>query len=110
MKTQQLRPRVLVSYVREPYIYDAGNVRVTFGSHILVMNCADEIAENAVLDILGSDTEHYIVKSKTITASGIELTAELRTKNASTAFVNSIAQLPGVENATLVSYNGEYLS
>lgn len=110
MNTQQLRPRVLVSYVREPYIYDAGNVRVTFGSHILVMNCADEIAENAVLDILGSDTEHYIVKSKTITASGIELTAELRTKNASTAFVNSIAQLPGVENATLVSYNGEYLT
>lgn len=30
MKTQQLRPRVLVSYTREPYIYNAGNVRVTF--------------------------------------------------------------------------------
>lgn len=29
-----LRPRVLVSYVREPYIYKAGNVRVTFDSDI----------------------------------------------------------------------------
>lgn len=27
---QQLRPRVLVSYTREPYIYAPGNVRVTF--------------------------------------------------------------------------------
>ena len=34
MRYQRLRPRVLVSYVREPYIYKAGNVRVTFDSNI----------------------------------------------------------------------------
>lgn len=34
MQTQQLRPRVLVSYVREPYVYAPGNVRVTFDSDI----------------------------------------------------------------------------
>ena len=34
MVTQQLRPRVLVSYLREPYIYGPGNVRVTFDSDI----------------------------------------------------------------------------
>lgn len=34
MGSQQLRPRVLVSYIREPYVYAAGNVRVTFDSHI----------------------------------------------------------------------------
>ena len=50
------------------------------------------------------------MKSKTVTASGIELTAELRARDASTAFVNEISRLPGVGNATLVSYNGEYLS
>ena len=86
------------------------NRKIRNDPYILVMSCTDENAENAVLGILGKDTEHYIVKSKTITASGIELTVELRTKNASTAFVNSIAQLSGVETATLVSYNGEYLS
>ncbi len=32
MKGQGLRPRVLVSYLREPYVYPAGNVRVTFDS------------------------------------------------------------------------------
>ena len=86
------------------------NRKIHNNPYILVMNCADEKAEKAVLDILKEYTEHHVVKSKTITASGIELTAELRTKDASTSFVNLISRLPGVENATLVSYNGEYLS
>lgn len=34
MIVQQLRPRVLVSYVREPYVYPPGNVRVTFDRQI----------------------------------------------------------------------------
>lgn len=34
MKYQGLRPRVLVSYLREPYVYGPGNVRVTLDSHI----------------------------------------------------------------------------
>jgi len=34
MSYQQLRPRVLVSYMREPFIYQAGNVRVTFDTDI----------------------------------------------------------------------------
>lgn len=34
MNTEQLRPRVIVDYVREPYIYEQGNVRITFDSGI----------------------------------------------------------------------------
>lgn len=34
MNFQQLRPRTLVDYMREPYIYKPGNVRVTFDSGI----------------------------------------------------------------------------
>ena len=34
MTCQLLRPRVLVSYTREPFIYQAGNVRITFDSDI----------------------------------------------------------------------------
>ena len=86
------------------------NRKIHNDPYILVTNCTDENAENAVMDILGKEAEHCVVKSKTVTTSGIELTAELRTKTAPTAFVNAIAQLPGVETATLVSYNGEYLS
>lgn len=34
MKNTGLAPRVLVSYLREPYVYPLGNVRITFDSHI----------------------------------------------------------------------------
>ena len=86
------------------------NRKVRHNPSILVLSCADEGAESAALELLGRNTAHWQVKSKTVTASGIELTAELRTRDASTAFVNEISRLPGVGNATLVSYNGEYLS
>ena len=42
MQTQQLRPRVLVSYVREPFVYAAGNVRVTLDYNIRTgLRCTD---------------------------------------------------------------------
>lgn len=77
--------------------------------YILVTNCQDEKAEESVLDVLGK-SEHYVVKSKTVHATGIELTVELRIQDASAAFVNRLTELPGVEKATLVSYNGEYMA
>lgn len=85
------------------------NRKVHNTPYIFIASCADEKAEESILQILKQETSHVIVKSKTINASGIELTTELRTKDATTAFVNHISALPGVENATLVSYNGEYL-
>ena len=78
--------------------------------YILVLNCRNETAESTVLDILQKETDCCIVKSKTINAAGIELTAELRTKDASTSFVNRISEIQDVDNATLVSYNGEYMA
>ena len=78
--------------------------------YILVLSCVSEAAEQTALDLLGQCAAHYIVKSKTVTAGGIELTAELRTKDASTAFVNQISEITGVDSATLVSYNGEYMA
>ena len=55
MKTQQLRPRVLVSYVREPYIYQAGNVRVTFDSHIRTSLFERDFAAGTPPDISATD-------------------------------------------------------
>lgn len=86
------------------------NRKIHNNPYILVLNLLDEEAEQGALGILGQDVEQYIVKSKTVNAAGIELTAELRAKNATTSFVNRIHNVPGVENATLVSYNGEYMS
>ena len=86
------------------------NRKVRSLPYILVLDCADETAEQAALAVLEGGVEHWSVKAKTVRPDGIELTAELRTKDASTAFVGRIADLPGVGTATLVSYNGEYMS
>ena len=61
MKTQQLRPRVLVSYVREPYVYDAGNVRVTFDSHIRTSLFHREFSDGVISDICATDTPGDII-------------------------------------------------
>lgn len=46
IKTQLLRPRTLVHYVREPYVYGPGNVRVTFDMNLCTgMSSTDFLRE-----------------------------------------------------------------
>lgn len=78
--------------------------------YILILSCLDEKAEDAALHLIQTSTARFLIKSKTINAQGIELTAEIRLKDATTTFVNRISALDGISNATLVSYNGEYMS
>ncbi len=86
-----------------------GNRKVRENPYILVVSCQNEQAEAAIHQVLAQSVRHYNVKSKTVTAAGIELTAELRIKNAGTGFVNSLLTVPGVGSAALVSYNGDYM-
>lgn len=78
--------------------------------YILIVDCADEKAEESALNIIEKAVDKYIVKSKSINASGIEITAEIRVKDASTSFINRVNEINGVSQATLVTYNGEYMS
>lgn len=78
--------------------------------YILILGCADEKAENAALALAGKSVARLAVKSKTVNASGIELTAEIRMKDGETSFVNRLNGIEGISGATLVSYNGEYMS
>ncbi|WP_040196961.1 polyphosphate polymerase domain-containing protein [Candidatus Soleaferrea massiliensis] len=48
MYNQQLRPKTLVEYVREPFIYPPGNVRVTFDSQIRTGISSTELFSDAV--------------------------------------------------------------
>ena len=57
-----------------------------------------------------TSVERFVVKSKTVTVAGVELTAEIRMKDAETDFVNRLHDIAGVNDVTLVSYNGEYMS
>ena len=78
--------------------------------YILIVNCADENAEKTALDTIKSSVGKYLVKSKTVSKSGIELTAEIKVKDNSTDFVNRVNDIEGVLDATLVTFNGEYMS
>lgn len=86
------------------------NKRVYENPYLLILNCQDENAENAALSLVKEAVKKYAVKSKTVNVQGIEFTAEIRMKDGETAFVNRLNEIAGVENATLVSYNGEYMS
>lgn len=78
--------------------------------YMLVLRLSDDEAENDVLGILNAEASKHVIKAKTVTAKGIELSYEVKLHDASTAFVGRLAALSGVESAALVSYNGEYMS
>ncbi|MCI8738184.1 MAG: DUF4956 domain-containing protein [Lachnospiraceae bacterium] len=86
------------------------NRKVHENPYILIMNCTDEGAEETALNLTEKAVERFVVKSKTVNAGGIELTAEIRMKDAETSFVNRLGDIDGVSDVTLVSYNGEYMS
>lgn len=86
------------------------NKKIYDNPYLLILNCQDENAENTALSVMKEAVKKYAVKSKTVNVQGIEFTAEIRMKDGETAFVNRLNEIAGVENATLVSYNGEYMS
>lgn len=79
-------------------------------AYILVLNCENEEAENTAAELLKNTVKKYRIKSKTVNVDGIELTTELKIKDDKMAFVNQMNKITGVKNATLVSYNGVYMS
>lgn len=86
------------------------NKKSTDNPYILVVSCAGDEAEAAVNGYVNRAVKKSLLKSKTVSQSGVELTVEVRLKDMTTRFVNEISALPGVNSAVLVSYNGEYMS
>jgi len=79
--------------------------------YIVIVNCDNDKTEEAVNDLLKTTVKKLVLRSKTINADGsIELTAEVRLPKMESDFVNKVNALPGVSNAVLVSYNGEYMT
>jgi uncharacterized membrane protein YhiD involved in acid resistance len=86
------------------------NRKTTSTPYILIINLKNDEAEEKAMDLVKKSVSKYIIKSKTVNASGIELTAEIRVKDAAASFVNRVNEIAGVEGATLVTFNGEYMS
>ena len=77
--------------------------------YIVVIQARDHSSETKAMDYLRSHVKKCIVKSKTAQKGLVELNLEIRLKDDNTDFVNGLADLPGVESAVLVSYNGDYM-
>lgn len=86
------------------------NKKTSSNPYLLIVNCDNEEAEKYVINAVSANVKKHVLKSKTVSKSGIELTIEVRLKEMSTEFINRVSADPGVHNAALVSYNGEYLS
>lgn len=86
------------------------NKKSSDNPYILVVNCENRESESNVVEVICKSVKKHVIKSKTISVDGIELTFEVRLKDMTTEFVNNVASTNGVTNAVLVSYNGDYMS
>ncbi len=58
---QRLCPKVVVSYIREPYVYGPGNVRITFDSHIRTSLFERDFLEKDLRDVCATDNPEDII-------------------------------------------------
>lgn len=77
--------------------------------YIVILQCDNHDAEKTAKDYLKSKVMRCVVKSKSARKGQIELNMEIRLKNDNTDFVNELSNLNGVNNAVLISYNGDYM-
>ena len=61
MRTEMLRPKVMVSYMREPYIYRTGNVRVTFDSCLRTSLFQQDFLESKIRDVSATECPQDII-------------------------------------------------
>jgi len=86
------------------------NRKSTDTPYIIVLNLANDQAEHDCLELIKGKTKKCLIKSKTVSQNGIELTVEVRLLDMSAKILNELFTIEGVNNACLVSYNGEYAS
>lgn len=78
--------------------------------YILVLHCENTESESNARAFVEQKVKKLSVKSKSVAPGCIELNYEVRLKDANTDFINELAELPGVSNTVMVSYNGDYMS
>ncbi len=77
--------------------------------YIVVLQCDGYESEQAARAYLENKTKRCVVKNKTAQKGFVELNLEIRLMDDNTDFINELSEMPGVQSAVLVSYNGEYM-
>ena len=106
-----LIPRALIgSAIIGIVLYVMASRKTHESPYMLVLRLSDESGEEKVMALVRENAAKTVVKAKTVSKSGIEVSAEVRLKDPSTSFINKLCEIEGVNDATLVSYSGEYMS
>ena len=77
--------------------------------YIVVLSCDGHESEEKAIAYLREKTKRCSIKSKTARKGAVEVNLEIRLQDDNTDFINELSELPGVESAVLVSYNGDYM-
>ena len=77
--------------------------------YIVVIQCADRMAEEKATVYLKSNCDRCVIKSKSAQKGCIEMNMEIRLKSDDTSFINELSDMSGIHSAVLVSYNGDYM-
>lgn len=84
------------------------NKKTTDTPYIMMVNCDSDETESRALALVKEQTGKYMLKSKSVSQDGVELTIEVRLKEDTAKLVNNLLAVDGISNAVLVSYNGDY--
>ena len=77
--------------------------------YMIVLNCVNHQAETKAIDLLNKYVVRSTMKSKSAVKGALEMNIEVRLKEDNTDFINILAEIPGVNSAVIVSYNGDYM-
>ena len=77
--------------------------------YMVILNCENHNTEIKAMEFLTKNVIRSTVKSKSAVKGAIEINIEVRLKEDNTDFINILAEMPGVNNAVIVSYNGDYM-
>jgi len=77
--------------------------------YMVVLNCENHAAELKAKEFLSLNVVRSTVKSKSAVKGAIEMNIEVRLKDDDTDFIGILSEMPGVNSAVIVSYNGDYM-
>ncbi len=77
--------------------------------YMVVLSCTNHDTEKRAKEFLAKNVTKSTIKSKSAVKGAIELNIEVRLKEDNTDFINILSEMPGVNSAVIVSYNGDYM-
>ena len=77
--------------------------------YMVVLSCVNHDVEVRAKEFMEKNVTRSVVKSKSAVKGAIEINIEVRLKEDDTDFIGILSEMPGVNSAVIVSYNGDYM-